>query len=183
MEIRKINHTINKKRLVILVVALLIVLSAGALSAYFIATQKQPDNTKSEQPSKTNTSLESPPLDTPATREEVHTGNTAKDNTINSSNAPASAMNVVVTADNTGSMVRIMTEINKIISEGSCNITLTQGDKTIKKEQVSIQPLSSYSTCNGWDIASSELSSGKWMITVNVVSGSQSTSSTTEVSI
>jgi len=178
MEIKRSNRNITKKRLIIIVVTLLLVLSA--VGVYFI-TQKQQESSK-KTPA-TSSSSDTPALDTPAKDEEVQTGNDAKDNIVNGNEAPASEMSVNTTASYTGDTVRIITDINKITSQGSCNVTLTQGDKTVKKEQVSIQPLPSYSTCNGWDIASSELSPGKWIIAVSVTSGSQSASGTAEVNL
>ena len=180
MEIKNTNRNTTKKRLIIIAAALVLLLGAGGVSAYFI-TQEQQKNTR--ETSENSSPSETPALDTPATEDEIQTGNTAKDNTVNGTDTPASDMSITVTASNTGSMIRIMTEINKITSQGSCSVSLTQGDKTIKKESVAIQPLSSYSTCNGWDIANSELSSGKWTVTVTATSGSQSASATTEVSL
>lgn len=61
--------------------------------------------------------------------------------------------------------VQIRASIGLITSSGTCSLVLTQGSTVIKK-QASVQPLPSSSTCKGFDIPVSDLSSGQWDVSL-----------------
>lgn len=61
---------------------------------------------------------------------------------------------------------QIRTEIGAVTNEGTCTITLTKGSKTITKT-ADIQALPRISTCKGFDIPLTELSSGQWSVALH----------------
>ena len=72
--------------------------------------------------------------------------------------------------------------INQYLSTGICNLTLTSGSNTITKT-VNIVAVASTSTCEGFDVPVSELSSGAWQISINIQSGDKTGTITGEQNI
>lgn len=61
---------------------------------------------------------------------------------------------------------KITAEIGALTNEGTCTLTLAKGSKTITKT-ANVQALPRTSTCKGFDIPLSELSSGQWNLTLH----------------
>lgn len=57
--------------------------------------------------------------------------------------------------------------INQYLSSGTCNLTMTSGSSTFTKA-AEIATSASTSTCQGFDIPLSELSSGSWQISIKI---------------
>ena len=72
--------------------------------------------------------------------------------------------------------------INQYLSTGICNLTLTSGSNTITKT-ANIVAVASTSTCEGFDVPVSELSSGAWQISINIQSGDKTGTITGEQNI
>lgn len=73
--------------------------------------------------------------------------------------------------------IKITTQITEIWSSGTCVVTLKNGDQTISKE-APIQALSSYSTCQGFNI---NLPNGTWSLDVTATSQEKTASAQAEV--
>ena len=73
-----------------------------------------------------------------------------------------------ITATNqTSSDYQIRTLISALSSGGSCTLTMTKPGATTVTQTSGVQDLSNTSTCQGFDVPLSELSSGTWNVTVN----------------
>lgn len=128
----------------------------------------------------------------PPTQEQVQAGATQKQSTIENSakddanttpTPTTSNLTVTLTANNTNNGVQQLRYlISQQLSSGTCTLTLTNGSQTITKT-APVQALASSSTCQGFDITTSGMASGKWTAALTVTNGSQSgsTSSTFEV--
>ena len=78
----------------------------------------------------------------------------------------------------------IRTTINQFLSNGDCILTLTRSsdNKTVtKKAPIVANP--STSSCDGFDIPTSELGSGSWNVVINLKSGDQQGRLTNKISI
>lgn len=98
--------------------------------------------------------------------------NTSSDETTteNGNNAPDSSNTLaasITAASQNGSTLQIRTLIEEVVSGGNCTLTLTQDTKKVTKN-ASTQALSSSSTCQGFDVATSELAPGSWTITIDI---------------
>lgn len=128
------------------------------------------------------------------TSEQINAGNEQKKKSIEGTDPSSAAKNdpddtrpdandqanlsVTITAANQNSgVLQIRTLINAISNDGSCTLTLTQGDKTITK-QASTQAQATTSTCEGFDVPVSDLSPGSYNIKVSVVIDSLAGSAT-----
>ena len=76
----------------------------------------------------------------------------------------------------------IRTTINQMLSSGTCNLTMTNGAKTITKSSGITQNPSS-SSCEGFDIPTSELGSGDWKIDITITNGDRTGNITDSVSL
>ena len=72
--------------------------------------------------------------------------------------------------------------VNQVLSSGSCTLILQRGDRLVTKNSEIMQNPSS-SSCAGFDVPTSELSTGIWNITVTITSGSKTGKVTETVSI
>lgn len=122
-------------------------------------------------------------MKTKATDEQIDLGSQIKKNSIDAMEADnipngdgraqagsggKKAVEVTITASSlssNSSVYQIRSIIGLVTASGTCSLTLTNGEKTITKA-AAIQALSSDSTCQGFDIPLSELSSGSWSATL-----------------
>ena len=76
----------------------------------------------------------------------------------------------------------ILTNIDQFLSSGTCELTLSSGDKTFT-ESANIITMVSTSTCDGFDIPISNLSAGTWQINIKLTSGDKQGNITGETKI
>jgi len=76
----------------------------------------------------------------------------------------------------------VRSETQGIYAEGSCTLTLTKSGKTITKN-ASVQALPQTTTCKGFNIPRSELSSGTYSVTLKVSAGGKNSVNKDEVSL
>lgn len=65
----------------------------------------------------------------------------------------------------TSSALRLRTLIGAVTNTGSCTATLVKNNVTIEKT-ADVQAMAGESTCKGFDIPLTELSSGKWTVSI-----------------
>lgn len=101
-----------------------------------------------------------------------------------SSSSPSSSslQTQITTATVQGSTLYVRNDITGIYQDGSCTLTLTQGSQTVT-ETAGIQPLPQSSTCKGFNIPTSKLSSGTWNIKLVVTINSQTASAASSVEV
>lgn len=100
-----------------------------------------------------------------------------------SSSSGKSTVPIVISAANqNGSVAQIRTLISATVGDGSCTLTLTQGAKSVTKS-AEIQSLPSSATCKGFDVPVSELSAGKWQITVTYENSTIKSSANSSIAI
>jgi len=128
----------------------------------------------------------------PATTEQQQSGSSAKSGS-NSDSTPAPAtipgndkknVQLTITAANqNGSILQIRALIGAVENTGVCTLTLTSTGKTTVTKTADTQALASTSTCQGFDIPVSELSTGTWNILIQYSSPSLTGSVTQDVTI
>lgn len=79
--------------------------------------------------------------------------------------------------------LRIRTIVQTISSSGNCTISMKGPSGKSYTDKVEAQPLPSSSTCKGFDIPISSLSTGDWTVTINYEDASVTGSATKEVSV
>lgn len=89
---------------------------------------------------------------------------------INSSDSLTGVINYSGVA---GDKLIIRTTINQTITSGSCHLTLTKDGKSVSRHSGLIQNPSS-SSCEGFDIPVSELSTGDWNVSIKVTDDNRS---------
>jgi|GEM_PF-391208 len=78
-----------------------------------------------------------------------------------------STVNVIITAANqNGSLLQIRSLISTVTNSGTCTLTLTRQGGTVTKT-AAIQAQSTTSTCQGFDISTSEVTSGVWQLSLH----------------
>jgi len=95
----------------------------------------------------------------------------------------SSAVSVTFTAVNqNGTLLSVRGLIDTVTNNGTCTLTFTKDTNVISKKS-DIQALANSSTCKGFDIPTSELSSGKWHIQLEVNAGTKTGTASTSVTI
>lgn len=125
--------------------------------------------------------------DTPAVDEPEATdpsSNSAKNPEKTDDPAQSSDKGVQITsAYVNGDIFQVRTLIPSVTAEGTCTIRMTSSDQTTYTATAGVQPLSSSSTCKGFDIPLSSLGSGTWTVTVTYSTATSSSTATKEVVI
>ena len=174
----KIKKRPDKKHQIALAIfiSLLVIVACGVVYVRFLSpkgdpttqnkptqaqTEKQQDS--SDKPQGTVEPIES--SSTPETQKNIPPAYEGVD-----ANQSSSLTGTITYSSVSGSSLVIRTAIDQTLSSGTCQLTLTNGNRVVTKTS-SIAPNPSSSTCEGFDIAVSELSSGKWDISIEISSG------------
>jgi hypothetical protein len=115
----------------------------------------------------------------PPTTEQLDAGSQTKEKSVNtdkpttsgsdtppapvpSNGSSKSTVEVSMTASSqNGNTYQIRYLISTVVDSGTCTLTLTKGAQAITKS-AGVQPQSSTSTCQGFDIPTNELTAGQW---------------------
>ncbi len=172
----------RSKTKVILLVAVPLLVIAGGLAVYFSQTNKQAvigaAKTSVEKERRVNVVNTDKP-----TSGEIKAGKDIKKETIigssgsdsaGSNTGAANPIAVTISAANQNGEVLQIRAFGDIVTNGGlCQLTLTKGSNSITKSAPT-QAAANISTCQGFDIPMSELSSGTWELKVIVSDGSRS---------
>jgi hypothetical protein len=176
----------NRKK-VFIITAIILLLGAGGYTAYAASAELWPFQKSSDG---TNHGVDY----NPPTNEQKEAGDRTKDETINNaeqeqSNPPTAkptgkqSVGVTITSANqNGSFLQIRTLIQALDS-GTCTLTLQKGTAAAITKTSSVQPLANSTTCQGFNIKTSELAPGKWTIKLVFESSKYKGSTTGEVVI
>lgn len=127
----------------------------------------------------------------PATQEQQKAGNQTKSSSNDIPVTPdtttgSNKRNIQVTitaADQNESILQIRTMISAVENTGICTLTLTNAERPSIIKTSNIQSLASSSTCQGFDIPTSELLIGTWNILISFSNDTLTGSATTNVVI
>jgi len=181
----------SNKKAIMIVAAVLLLILGSAYGAYHF--QVGPFSPKSHN---------SVNLD-PASTDQKTTGNDIKQSTLNqvesgkantgSDPSPSpqpvegsdkKSVGMEITAANqTDSTLQVRTFIQTITSTGTCTIVMKNSQGMTYTNTVDTQALSSTTTCKGFDIPLSQLSSGAWTITINFSNDTLVASTSKEITI
>lgn len=171
MKIERKNKNTSKIFIVaILIAALLAVGGFWIYLTYFTNDSSSSDATKKSS----DISADQEPVNETnlAPAKGGNSNETEKNEADNSNSASPNPLSASITsAAQNGGTLQIRTLIEKVTSSGTCTLELSKtGSNTITKN-ASVQALSSSSTCAGFNIPTSELSSGTWRISITITSG------------
>jgi len=180
MRIKKVHH----RKLYVTVVILILAICGYGLFAHhnslwpflptIIAPPTQPQEINSDKyaSNSTNNDTDIPAKQTPKQYE------TPDDKT----NAPTSSIVGTLNTNLTNNTLQIRVTVPQLLGTGHCTLTLTRGGDTLTKNAAVVNNPST-SSCGGWDVPLSNLSSGTWNIDVLITSGDKSGHITGEVDI
>lgn len=159
----------KQKRIIItLAIAIPLIIGAG-LAVWFTSTaSRSTANTPSSASTQDSDSVDY----NPPTPEQVSAGDTTKQDTINTNQAQpqtdsSTPVPIVTSAKSVTSERVSLRFMIEGVHEGSCSITLTGPSGAVVSKTAPTQPLASTTTCQGFDILTSELSTGKWSFVLN----------------
>ena len=101
---------------------------------------------------------------------------------IQGSNKKSVQMTITAVNQN-GSTLQIRSLISAVENTGVCTLTLTSADKPTVTKTANSQALASTSTCQGFDISTSELSAGTWHAVIEYSSASLTGSTAQDIVI
>jgi len=130
----------------------------------------------------------------PATPEQQQAGAAVKTGTSDTPAAPTSTpgstlKNVQVTitaptgATQNGSVLQIRVLIGAVENTGTCTLVLTREGQSSVTKTAGTQALSSSSTCQGFDVPTSELSVGTWQALITYSSSTLTGSATKSITV
>ena len=163
MKINISKESNKSKAIAIIVVSVLLATAAASVFAYqsgfFGATTETVPSSYTE----------------PATEEQIKDGNTTKEENVKPTQqedqttpAENADFTVILSAANQSQdIVQIRALIQTIASSGTCTLTMTKGGVTVQKT-APVQASASNSTCQGFNVPTSELTPGTWLIDLSV---------------
>lgn len=181
MKINKSKKLSIKKRVVIIAAA--VVLAAVIVFVLvFYYNNGHSIKTKNDQPAINYN---------PSTSAQQKAGSQTKSGSDDSSSSPQSVpgstkkiAEVTITAANqNGSTLQIRSLIGAVENTGVCTLSLTSPGKTSVTKTAGSQALASTSTCQGFDVPVSELTTGAWHIVINYNSTELTGSATQDIVI
>ena len=137
-----------------------------------VPTQVEPTST---QPTKTPTEPE--PTETPAEDAKTPTKYEGEN-----PNQKSSITGAITYASKNGDKLTIRVNIDQYLTTGNCNLVLSQNGTDIYGASANLIDSASTSTCEGFDVPATNLS-GKYLITINLVSGNKTGRVTKEVNL
>lgn len=177
------KNKLNRRAVIILISTAAVLTILGIVLYFYVFKNSTPqEQNQAQQSEQVETDLNlNPPTD-----EEVNAGNLIKENSVN--NSP-SAQNdnislIITSANQVDNTLSVRTLIEGVVSSGSCTLELISGNKKVTKFS-EVQALSNSSTCKGFDVPVSELSTGTWQINLTYQNSNQrgSTTGSVEVSV
>lgn len=172
----RVQKKTSKKSLII-TLSVIIVLATGA-GAYALLSQNSSSSESIASDDNQSNSVE----DSSVSSESASTSTDSSSTTHESekdiqpsyegenANNSASLTGVINYKSVVGTNLSLRTTINQTLSSGTCQLTLSNGAKVVTRSSAISQNPSS-STCEGFDIPTSELSAGTWNIEVIITSG------------
>ena len=187
----QIRTTKSSKKISIIIIAIIVVILAATAAAYhyklgpFVSRQKNSINLN------------------PPTKDQKAAGNDIKQSTLNQTNGgkestgsdPSPAPQPVVgndkksvgmdiTATNqTDTTLQMRTLIQTVTNSGTCSLSMKSTQGATYTATAGVQAQSSTTTCKGFDIPLTQLTSGTWTISINFSNESLTASTSGEVTI
>lgn len=160
----------NKHKKWLYIVIAIVILAAGSVTIYAYTHRQRPtavtNNEPISDPNRNKVDLGS------ATTDQQQAGKDIKKETVDGSNQPAPSPGtsipvIISAASQNGSMLQVRSLIQSVISDGTCSLELSHNGQKVSKSS-GVQAMSSSSTCQGFDIPTSELSPGTWTIQLTI---------------
>lgn len=180
----KIKKSRSKRKLLYVLLVLLLV--ATLFVAYFVFLKPNDSSNDLE------INYEAP------SDQQIDAGNDAKQRTIGedqksndpklnppdapTSNSPFTTEITTALVDVESGIVSIRNEISGIYQSGSCKLTLSKDGKTVEKT-AGVQALPQSSTCKGFNIPVSQLSTGTWQIELEVTINGDTAKATDSIKV
>jgi hypothetical protein len=190
MKYKENRKKLNKKSLLIItgsVVTLVLIvglLESSNITRFFTPKKTGADNYNSPLTTKIDNN--------PPTKEQIDAGNNTKSGSTSDTppeptpiqDSDKKSVQVAITAANqNGSLLQIRALISAVETTGTCTLTLTNTQNNTVTKAAGVQALATTSTCQGFDILISELSTGSWHIDLEYSNDSLTGTATQDVVI
>lgn len=187
-KMKSIKKATHRKRTLVIILAVLVVI-AGSYTAFAAVSKTGPfapapvannsDSTNYDPPTDEQKEAGDKTSDEAKTNDPTTEQPTPTKPTDNTAPDTPSGSTVDVTMNMGGntSVFQLRAQIQSLKS-GTCTLTMKMGEKTVKKTAPT-QAMSSYSTCQGFNIPRSELPAGTWHVTLSFKGSSNVTGKTT----
>lgn len=163
MQIQKVKS----KRKLYIVISIVVVLLVAAAGVYFFLQKPEPEsfiNTDKPTDEQIDAGLDA--KDATVKNSSRNTGNLETNETEQAPVAGSTPQISITAAAQNGSLVQIRSIIPKVTTNGLCELTINNGQNTITKT-TGVQALADSSTCQGFDVSTSEFASGgTWTATL-----------------
>lgn len=184
MQIPK-SRRIPKRVVIIIAVVLAVIIAAGVYMIWLRPGQPDKDGIRVvERDGETTIEIDDRPVgevdyDAPTEAE----SDPATDNLPTGPDPAASGTIPMSITYAGGSPLQVRIVANEILSSGSCELRLERGGQPTVTQNAETFVATSYTTCKGFTIDTSELAKGTWNLTVDVRSGDRRGSASKEISI
>ena len=180
MKIQKIKDNKNKKTAAIVIVVILLALIAGtayAINQGFFNKSSNSGPTTNLNPASEEEKKEGENTKSSSVESEDTSTESTKNTDSPSQPSTPSTLSVQTSASaQNGTTYQLRYLIESVLNDATCTLTLKKGSQVVTKTSKT-QALAQSSTCQGFDISTSEIGAGTWEATL-VVTGQNVTGST-----
>lgn len=177
----KIKKPQKNNRPIVLTIALVSIVLLIALATWWYLSQ-QTGNTAQNQETLSVKDKGINEVDYSPAKPEDSTPQTTEQSSPSSPSSPGQTTPIpmIITAANkNGSTLQVRTLVQELLSEGSCKISL-DGPSLIE-QTAEVFTASSSTTCRGFDIDTSGLAPGSYLLTITITSGQRTGSASQEI--
>lgn len=175
----KLKSKSSKKKIILITAGVVLLALAGTAFAIYGANQE------AQQTQDTAQFQDANPISGESKEKQQSHEDEHKEHSADSHNdaAPDTSLNVTFTSVfQMDSVVRVRAEVDALIEGGTCKLTLVKGSSIVTKTAATY-PTANVSTCQGFDVATSELASGTWDVTLEITKDTQSGKTSTTVDV
>lgn len=158
------RRTSLRRRPILVIILIILILVIALAVSKFIASKNQPEETKREETVKVEEKTEKTP--TESTDEDLEKPKVVQNDGADPNELEEITGVVTYTGVLNGKLI-IRLNLDQYLSSGNCTLTLNFGEKSVIKTAKIIDSAST-STCEGFDIPTSELGSGTWQYSVEI---------------
>ena len=181
----KIKHSNKKRNLAILSTLTVFFLGLAAYAVFFYThTDKSTQTNTTTGHTDTLSNEVKEQADSPDTAQNTSKNPVESTDSENKTTSPDGSPEITITALNqSGDVLQVRALINELWTDGQCALTLSKSGSNSIVKYAKTQPLSSQSTCAGFNVDTSQMDKGTWNVKITVTKDDQTATVSKDIEI
>lgn len=183
----EIHQKHSKRKIILITLAVIIALGISFVGVYVGALKKSifgwpQEYAQTEHLESNGVNMNEPTSNEKAAGDEAKSDTVKKDQEASPTPSTTPIQVTLTASGRNGDIYQVRYLLDNSISEGTCKLALKKGAQVVTQE-AAVQVLGGSTTCAGFNVPYSSLSSGQWQATLTVTSGDRTGTSTDTLSL